>query len=358
MRILQSRKMSQYCLLSYSTHAMSASGLGDPKDPCEVTKSWPMDIARRLRFHVLSARSVERNSPPSPMPEFTSSVSHVHGQSLAIPDPSFTARPEQPRPKSVCAPVVSSTASNCLWLFLTDDQKRKKAPEGTASALTSISERDEPTISLEQRLKDLEIVTNYHDIALRSLEAWSTTAFLMDPDTEPAPILIKALSTYNETRIESGPHPMGPPRRILAKAPGQWLHSQLPSDGPFAKYHATLTNPEDLEQRSVHLLVARKTKKGDKFLLRIRPHTSAVPAWNEAFQMLTHWVRQQPNGEVNSSRHRSPSHCADRETPRNSESPTFSQVLFFLPLRESGSTETAVRMSLRWVALNGRCSVQ
>ena len=165
-------------------------------------------------------------------------------------------------------------------LFLTDDllksdKKRKKAPEETASALTSISERDEPTITLEQRLKDLEIVTNYHNIALRRLEAWSTTAFLMDPDTEPAPILIKALSTYNETRIESGPHQMGPPRLILAKALGQWLHSQLPSDGPFAKYHATLTNPEDQEHRSVNLLVARKTKKEDKFLLRIRPHTSA-----------------------------------------------------------------------------------
>ena len=65
---------------------MSASGLG------EVTRSWLLDIARRLRLHVLSARSVERNSPPSPMPEFTSSVSHVHGQSPAIPDPSFTAR--------------------------------------------------------------------------------------------------------------------------------------------------------------------------------------------------------------------------------------------------------------------------
>ena len=190
-----------------------------------------------------------------------------------------------------------------MALFLTDDllksdKKRKKASEGTVPALTSISERDNPTTSMEQRLKDLEIVTNYHDIGLRSLEAWSTTAFLMDPDTEPAPILIKDLSTYNEIRIKSGDHPMGPPRRILAKALGQWLHSQLPPDGPFAKCHATLSNPEDLEQRSVNLLVARKTKKGDKFLLRIRPHTSAVPAWNEAFQMLTHWVRQQPNGEV------------------------------------------------------------
>ena len=38
---------------------------------------------------------------------------------------------------------------------------------------------------------------------------------------------------------------------------------------------------------------------------------------------------------------------ARRETPRNSESPTFSQVFFFLPLRDRGSTETAVRMSLR-----------
>ena len=71
---------------------MSASGLGDPKDPGEVTRSWLMEIVRRLRFHVLSARSVERNSPPSPMPEFTSSVSHVHRRSPAISDPSFTAR--------------------------------------------------------------------------------------------------------------------------------------------------------------------------------------------------------------------------------------------------------------------------
>ena len=131
-----------------------------------------------------------------------------------------------------------------MALFLTDDllksdKKRKKAPEVRVPALTSISERDEPMISLEQRLEDLEIVTNYHDTALRSLEAWSTTAFLMDPDTEQAPILIKALSTYNETRIESG--------------------------RPFAKYHATLTNPEDLEHRSVNLLVARKTKKATNF---------------------------------------------------------------------------------------------
>ena len=61
--------------------------------------------------------------------------------------------PEQPRPKTVCAPVVSNTAPNALFLtddLLKSDKKRKKVPEGTASALTSISERDNPTISLEQ----------------------------------------------------------------------------------------------------------------------------------------------------------------------------------------------------------------
>ena len=191
-------------------------------------------------------------------------------------------------------------------------------------------------------------------MALRSLEAWSTIVFLMDPDTEPAPILIKALSTYNEIRIESGLHPMGPPRRILAKALGQWLHSQLPPDGPFAKYHATLSNPEDLEQRSVNFLVARKTKKGDKFLFRVRPHTLAVPAWSDAFQMLTHWVRQQPNGKVlydaappgTEARHiasRARGHTNVKGRSRQLSLKSF----FFLPLRDSGSTETAVRMSLR-----------
>ena len=200
----------------------------------------------------------------------------------------------------------------------------------------------------------------------------------MDPDTEPAPILIKALSTYNEIRIESGPHPMGLPRRILAKALGQWLLSQLPSDGLFAKYHATLTNPEDLEQRSVNLLVARKTKKGDKFLLQIRPNTSAVPAWNEAFQMLTHWVRQQPNGEAlddatppgTEARHiasRAHGHtnvkgrgrCAGKH--QETVSRQLSLKSFFSSSQRG--TETAVRMSLRCpqgvplIALSGCCSV-
>ena len=137
---------------------------------------------------------------------------------------------------------------------------------------------------------------------------------------------------------------MGPPRRILAKGLGQWLHSQLPSDGPFSKYHATLTNPEDLEQRSVNLLVARKTKKGDKILLRIRPHTSAVPAWKEAFQMLT-------PSRCNSSRHRSPSHC--QSSPRSYQRQGTGS-------RTGKHQETVSRqLSLKSFlsSLNGRCSV-
>ena len=90
MRILLPRKMSQYCLLSYSTHAMSASGLSDPKDPCEVTRSWLMGIARRLRF-LASVISWSKS---------------CNTRSIF-----YSTRPEQPRPKSVCAPVVSSTAS-------------------------------------------------------------------------------------------------------------------------------------------------------------------------------------------------------------------------------------------------------
>ena len=234
--------------------------------------------------------------------------------------------------------------------MLKSDKKQRKASEGTVPALTSISERDNPATSLEQRLKDLEIVTNYHEIALRSLEAWSTTAYLMDPDTEPAPILIKALSTYNEIRIESGPHPMEPPRRILAKALEQRLHSQLPPDGPFAKYHATLSRGSGTTQCEPSR--GSENQKGDNFFLRIRPHTSAVPAWNEAFQMLTHWVRQQPNGEVlydaappgTEARHiasRARGHTTNvkgrgrGQGNTKKQSPTFSQVLFFLPLRDS-----------------------
>ena len=189
MRILPPRKMSQCCLMSYSTHAMSTSRLGGPKDLCEATRSWLMDIARRSRFHVLSARSVERNSPPSPMPEFTSSVSDVHGRSPAISDPSFTARAQSSLDPKLCAPVVSNTAPSVYGAIShgRPAEIRQEAEECSRGDTV----RDNPTIRLEQRLKDPEMVTNHHDIALRSLEAWSTTAFLMDPDTEPAPILIK-----------------------------------------------------------------------------------------------------------------------------------------------------------------------
>ena len=77
--------------------------LQHPCDECE----WIGRSEESLRGHKIMAhgyrsqieiscpqcpRSVERNSPPSPMPEFTSSVSHVHGQSSATSDPSFTAR--------------------------------------------------------------------------------------------------------------------------------------------------------------------------------------------------------------------------------------------------------------------------
>ena len=162
MRILLPRKMSQYCLLSYSTHAMSASGLGDLKDPCEVTRSRLMDIARRLRFHVLSA------SPPS----FYARV-HIKRQSCSRSKSCntrsifYSTLPEQPRPKYVCAPVVSSTAPIVYGAV----------SHGRPAEIRQETE-ESSTISVEQRLKDLEIVPNYHDIAVRSLEAWSTTAFL------------------------------------------------------------------------------------------------------------------------------------------------------------------------------------
>ena len=70
-----------------------------------------MDIARRLRFHVLSARSAERYSQPSPMPEFTSSVSHVHGQSPAIPDPCFTARAQSSLDPNLFVPRLCQAQS-------------------------------------------------------------------------------------------------------------------------------------------------------------------------------------------------------------------------------------------------------
>ena len=127
-----------------------------------------------------------------------------------------------------------------MALFLTDDllksdKKRKKASEETVPALTSISERDNATTSLEQRLKDLEIVTNHHDIALRSLEAWSTTAFLYGPryrtstDTDQVPCL-------HTTRYGSRVDLTRWDRHVAFWK--HWGNGYTPSflqDGPFAK---------------------------------------------------------------------------------------------------------------------------
>ena len=366
MRILLPRKMSQHCLLSCSTHAMSASGLGDPKDPCEGTRSWLMDVARRLRFHVLSARNVDRNSPPSPMPEFTSSVSHVHGQSPAIPDLSFySTRPEQPRPKSFCAPVVSSTAPTVYGAIShgRPAEVRQEAEESSRGDSVSLDfyfrarrANDQPGTA-SQGSRDSHELQRHCIEESRSLVNNSVS---YGPKIRHSTILIKALSTYNETRIESGPHPMGPPRRILAKALEQWLHSQLPSDGPFAKYHARLTNPEDLEHRSDEPYRGAEDKKGRQF----------YSAFAQTLQLCQHGTRHSrcsPTGSDNNRTAKSftiqllPAQkpitlpvepaviptsrdgVGDRETPRNSESPTF----FLLHLRDSGSTETAVRMSMK-----------
>ena len=114
----------------------------------------------------------------------------------------------------------------------------------------------------------------------------------MDPDTEPAPILIKALSTYNETRIESGPHPMGPPRRILAKALGQ--RQREPSR-------------------------CAEDQKSDNFLTPNSPtHFSCASMERgipDARQLGPTTTERRSPLRCNSSRHRSPSHC--QSSPRS-----------------------------------------
>ena len=90
---------------------MSASGLGDPKDPCEVT-----------RFMAHGYRSqIEISCPQCPQcgkkfATISNARVHIKRQSCSRSKSCNTrsifhsTRPEQPRPKSVWAPVVSCTA--------------------------------------------------------------------------------------------------------------------------------------------------------------------------------------------------------------------------------------------------------
>ena len=310
-------KTSQHCLLSYSTHAMSVSGLDDPKDSCEGTRSWLMDIARRLRFLVRSARSVERNSPPSPMPEFTfKRQSCSRSKSCNIRSIFYSTRPEQP-------------LQVFMALFLKDDllksdKKQEESFRGDSARLDLYfrAPNDQPGTATQGDSRELP----RHRV-------------------EESRSLVNNSVSYGQTQNQHrySPHTTrhgsrADPTSHSGQSIGAMVTLSFLRTAPSPS--VTLSNPEDLEQRSVNLLVARKTTKGDKCLLRIRPHTSAVPAWNEAFQMLTHWVKsftmqllpaQKPvTSPVEPAvTPTSRDGVAGRETPRNSESPTFCQVLFF-----------------------------
>ena len=58
-------------------------------------------------------------------------------------------------------------------------------------------------------------------------------------------------------------------------------------------FQEKLTKPEEIEALSVHMFVARLTKKQDKCLVRIRLHLAARVAWNEAITALDGLARSQ-----------------------------------------------------------------
>ena len=191
-----------------------------------------------------------------------------------------------------------------MALFLTDDllksdKKRKKAPEGTASALTSISERDNPTISLgtaTQGSRDSHELPRHCIEESRSLVNNSVSygpRHRTSTDTDQGPVYVQR-DTDREWTSPDG---------TTTSHSGQSIGAMATLPASFGRplrqvsRHADQPRGSGTTQREPSR-GSEDQKKGDKFLLRIRPHTSAVPAWNEAFQMLTHWVRQQPNGEV------------------------------------------------------------
>ena len=186
----------------------------------------------------------------------------------------FCTRPEQPRPKTVRAPVVSNTAPSVHGAIShgRPAEIRQEAEES--------SRGDSVSLDFYFRARQSNNSVSYGHRHRGSTDTDQGLTYVQrDTDRE-----------------------WTSPDGTSTSHSGQSIGAMATLPAPFGRLlcqvsrHADQPRGSGTTQREPSR--GSEDRKGRQFLPRIRPHTSAVPAWNEAFQMLTHWVRQQPNGEV------------------------------------------------------------
>ena len=208
---------------------------------------------------------------------------------------------------------------------------------------------------------------------MRSLEAWSTTAFSYGPrhrtstETDQGPINVQR-DTDREWTSPDG---------TTTSHSGQSIGAMATLPAPFGRHLCQVSRHADQPRGSG--TSQREPSPGAEDQKRRQIFTPHSPTHFSCASMERGIPDAPPTGSDNNRTAKSftmqllpaqkpvtlpvePSviptsrdGVAERETPRNSESSTFSQVLFFLPLRESGSTEATVRMSLRCPQVCATC---
>eukprot|EP00929_Paragymnodinium_shiwhaense_P091858 TRINITY_DN51745_c0_g1_i3.p2 TRINITY_DN51745_c0_g1~~TRINITY_DN51745_c0_g1_i3.p2 ORF type:complete len:336 (-),score=80.02 TRINITY_DN51745_c0_g1_i3:640-1647(-) len=167
---------------------------------------------------------------------------------------------------------------------------KRHRPEGSEE--TDIKGEDDETDVLQARILALERMVATHDDALRALDGYTMTTWVVPNDEETAKLLWDAQAKYNEMKPQRGPHPWGPARRPLGKALVEKILTDknalpmIPQDHEWRRKHTAFTKPEEVDALSIDYLQIKETREG-KTLIRMRPKMMMLSAWQVPFEFLT-----------------------------------------------------------------------
>eukprot|EP00929_Paragymnodinium_shiwhaense_P012971 TRINITY_DN12083_c0_g1_i1.p2 TRINITY_DN12083_c0_g1~~TRINITY_DN12083_c0_g1_i1.p2 ORF type:complete len:201 (-),score=59.08 TRINITY_DN12083_c0_g1_i1:81-683(-) len=173
-----------------------------------------------------------------------------------------------------------------MKLALSSAPKRGRKEEAT--------EADAVPESIEERLERLEKMVAMHDDEIRTQGAASMRTYLFPENNDLGKRLLLKQKEYNKEKPPRGPHPWGPPRRVLCAELCEFLLSsgRVQAETEFAKMHAGMRNHAELDEKSINYLTIKETHD-KRYLLRVRPLAQATMIWTTAFDALDAYAKEQ-----------------------------------------------------------------
>eukprot|EP00929_Paragymnodinium_shiwhaense_P091865 TRINITY_DN51745_c0_g2_i1.p2 TRINITY_DN51745_c0_g2~~TRINITY_DN51745_c0_g2_i1.p2 ORF type:complete len:238 (-),score=73.59 TRINITY_DN51745_c0_g2_i1:632-1345(-) len=186
-----------------------------------------------------------------------------------------------------------------------DSAKRKRMNAVKAVAPMEEDDEDEASEdgeSLKARILALERVVASHDDAIRALDGYTMSTWLIPAEDEWSKQLWNIQTKYNENRPPRGAHPWGPARRPLGKTLIDLIlmdedsKQLIPEDHEWRKKHMAFKKPEDIDKLSIDYLQIKETRE-HKTLIRLRPKMVMLHCWQPALEFLS-WRFAQGGGEA------------------------------------------------------------